>query len=350
MKTQNQIRNEIRSIDNKLYSSKEMIDQKTLTALSKEKANLLFLKMYLETNPTEEQVKRQLQQVTREIELKESRFAAWNMNAGKAFETQVKAKAHYEKINDLPRLRTQQTTLQYLLSWAMEKMKTHVLTVSRTFPAKHPRKGDKTFFIEKIKSARLIQPYVKVFLPKIHTIRANYPLWEKRIKEVQEGKAVLSLRYWSEKPYRSKQIEFARIDKDSGVGIQQFFMWTFSPLVDGFTVDPNEICQNDGLSLDDFKSWFKGYDLSKPLAIIHFTHFRYWAMTIDFFQDNEQKAATVENYLFSANYAQIMCLQFIYEQGKVFHVNSLHNTDKKHTLHAFIVEVPNFRSSTNENF
>ena len=26
---------------------------------------------------------------------------------------------------------------------------------------------------------------------------------------------------------------------------------------------------------DDFKEWFKGYDLSKPMAIIHFTAFRY---------------------------------------------------------------------------
>ena len=29
------------------------------------------------------------------------------------------------------------------------------------------------------------------------------------------------------------------------------------------------------MSLDDFKAWFKGYDLHKPMAIIHFTNYRY---------------------------------------------------------------------------
>lgn len=32
---------------------------------------------------------------------------------------------------------------------------------------------------------------------------------------------------------------------------------------------------NDGLSLSDWREWFKGYDLTKPMAIIHFTPFRY---------------------------------------------------------------------------
>ena len=35
------------------------------------------------------------------------------------------------------------------------------------------------------------------------------------------------------------------------------------------------ISKNDGLLLDDFKAWFKGYDLSEPMAIIQFTKFRY---------------------------------------------------------------------------
>lgn len=35
------------------------------------------------------------------------------------------------------------------------------------------------------------------------------------------------------------------------------------------------LAKNDGLSLEDFKAWFKNYDLSEPLAIIQFTKFRY---------------------------------------------------------------------------
>ena len=37
----------------------------------------------------------------------------------------------------------------------------------------------------------------------------------------------------------------------------------------------NELAKNDGLTLPDFKEWFYKYDLSTPMAIIHFTKFRY---------------------------------------------------------------------------
>lgn len=56
-------------------------------------------------------------------------------------------------------------------------MKTYVITLSQYFLATHKRAGDPTDFKEKFLSGE-----------KIHTIRANYPLWEKRIKEVQEGR------------------------------------------------------------------------------------------------------------------------------------------------------------------
>ena len=35
------------------------------------------------------------------------------------------------------------------------------------------------------------------------------------------------------------------------------------------------LAKNDGLSDDDFREWFKKIDFSKPMAIIHFTDFRY---------------------------------------------------------------------------
>ena len=59
-------------------------------------------------------------------------------------------------------------------------MKTYVITLSRHFLANHKRAGEETHFKEKLLSGE-----------KLHTIRANYPLWEKRIKEVQEGRAVI---------------------------------------------------------------------------------------------------------------------------------------------------------------
>jgi len=165
-------------------------------------------------------------------------------------------------------------------------MKTYVLTVSRTFPANHKRKGDKTYFEDKI-----LKRYSDFdnFLgwQKIHTIRANYPFWEKRIKKVQEGKAVLSIRYWSGKPYNSKQVEICQLDENSGIGIEnlhapnwhleknrinELCIWGENI---GMHIQTEVLAKNDGLSIDDFEEWFKKYNLSEPMAIIHFTKFRY---------------------------------------------------------------------------
>lgn len=103
--------------------------------------------------------------------------------------------------------------------------------------------------------------------------------WEKRIKDIQEGKAFLSVRQWSGKPYWSKQIEIARLTTANGVGIQKlcFLGDNFNGgyIRNGAYPSDKILAKNDGLSLADWEEWFRGYDLSKPLAIIHFTKFRY---------------------------------------------------------------------------
>ena len=160
-------------------------------------------------------------------------------------------------------------------------MKTYVLTVSRTFPKTHKRAGEETFFKERILSALSKDP---LMWNKIHTIRANYVLWANRIKEIQEGKAILSIRYWSGKPYNSKQVGICQLDKNSGIGVQKlgfYYDRIDEPFIDtpeqhiGYVGKTNLFAKNDGLSLEDFKDWFRKYDLSKPMAIIHFTKFRY---------------------------------------------------------------------------
>jgi hypothetical protein len=72
---------------------------------------------------------------------------------------------------------------------------------------------------------------------------------------------------------------------DSGVGVQELEWRTevtasvapsaYEGFPLGRPVDVNELSKNDGLSLADFKAFFNGYDLSQPLASIHFTTFRY---------------------------------------------------------------------------
>lgn len=156
-------------------------------------------------------------------------------------------------------------------------MKTYVLTVSKTFPKTHKRAGESTEFVYNISRLFLLDN------TKIHTIRANYPLWARRAKEINAGRAILSIRYWSGKPYNSKQIEICRLEK---IEVQQLF-FEYGQLTDPFVrwqdskngntthISIYELAKNDGLTLDDFKDWFKKYDLSKPMAIIHFTTFRY---------------------------------------------------------------------------
>lgn len=161
-------------------------------------------------------------------------------------------------------------------------MKTYVITLSRYFPVKHSKAGEQTSFRDAFEAGQVFNrgsecTYLR---PKLHTIRANYLLWEKRIKEVQEGNAVLSVRQWSGKPYCSKQIEIARLTAEDGVGIQKLcFPNRLTAWVDyperKLSVDFKHLAKNDGLSLSDWCDWFRHYDLSKSLAIIHFTKFRY---------------------------------------------------------------------------
>lgn len=99
-------------------------------------------------------------------------------------------------------------------------MKTYVITLSRNFLANHKRAGEETHFKEKFILGQGLTDYNTPSMAKIHTIRTNYPLWEKRIKEVQEGRAVLSIRQWTGKPYRSQQVEIATLTAERGVGIQ----------------------------------------------------------------------------------------------------------------------------------
>lgn len=144
-------------------------------------------------------------------------------------------------------------------------MKTYVITLSQVFPATHARAGEPTGFRENLCKT------------KLHTIRANYEFWKTRFEQIEKGEACLSIRQWTGKPYRSKQVEIGRLTREDGIGIERlmFDKSRFLPHVNYKPVGVGNLANNDGLSLEDWSEWFKGYDLSKPLAIIHFTKFRY---------------------------------------------------------------------------
>lgn len=166
-------------------------------------------------------------------------------------------------------------------------MKTFVITLSSVFPTTHPRKGKGTAFAPSFRNGQTCRKCKEntpalcmgecFSVRKIHTIRANYPLWKKRIAQIQNGEAILSIRQWTGKPYRSKQVEIARLTAEDGVGIQELKLTDLSKptTISGGRVELPTLAKNDGLSFGDWFNWFRGYDLSKPLAIIHFTKFRY---------------------------------------------------------------------------
>lgn len=178
-------------------------------------------------------------------------------------------------------------------------MKTYVIMLAKTFPRGHFAEGRLTFFKEKMMLAlgcphcdteqdlsgdnisKCNSCMYATMNKKLHTIRGNYELWESRFKEIDAGKACLSIREWEGKPYRSKQVEIIRLTKEDGIGLQRlsFAMNSHAhPFIDGISsVKADEIAHNDGITYFEWREreWFSDCDLSKQFAIIHFTKFRY---------------------------------------------------------------------------
>ena len=165
-------------------------------------------------------------------------------------------------------------------------VKTYVVYVSEKFPAYHPKAGDLTLFAHAITNALNNQQSVNVIhngeslvcdKKKIHTIRKNYEEWKRKETEINEGRAVLSIRQWNGTRYvkGATWTEIARLEK---IGVQRldFLNGAFSSPAIKYSIHVLEdIALNDGLSLGKFYHWFKPYNLNEPLAIIHFTDFRY---------------------------------------------------------------------------
>ncbi len=142
------------------------------------------------------------------------------------------------------------------------KGKCYVLIVSTHFLKGHAREGDQTGFMAKIMTC-----------DKKHTMRGNYGYWKQVVDDVNAGKAYLSVRAWSGKPYRSKQKEFFRMHN---VGLQkaEYDEFLLRWYIDDKWITTRRLANNDGLSKADFISWFPNPP-KEPLALIHFTNFRY---------------------------------------------------------------------------
>jgi hypothetical protein len=211
-------------------------------------------------------------------------------------------------------------------------MRTYVLLISKGFPDGHPKAGKLTGFKTKIKNGI-----------KIHTIRANYELWKNRIEDVAGGAAVLSLRQWEGLPYRSPQKEFMRLTADSGIGIQKLYCrgrWE----INGKGVPKEELAVNDGLDTNDFTAWFMDVPVFTPLALIHFTGFRYEESRPPLLRKQgerrEKTATTVPETV--RNYAARITA--IFQDHLVYDVTDREWIQLQNKLEELIVEMRNFYS------
>lgn len=177
-----------------------------------------------------------------------------------------------------------------------------VVTLSKTFFSRTPCKGQETGFKDKVTTGR-----------KVHTCRSNYEYWRAKIEKITATGGVLSVRQWSEKPYRSPQEVITEIPAGI-VGVQKLELrrekhvvnhyaeeqvkaiatttyYDYMAEVDGHPVPLEILAENDGLTVDEFKAWFspvfddaekKYHELAAAasgftidFAIIHFTKRRY---------------------------------------------------------------------------
>jgi hypothetical protein len=152
-----------------------------------------------------------------------------------------------------------------------KKIKTYVITVMVKFPKKGITVPQTTGFKKKILSGE-----------KKHTIRRNYEFWKKRIDQINDGKAVLSIRQWKGLPYRSEQKEIKSFGKGQ-VGYQRATLTGGGADV-AVMIGENEykflsdkaikkLVKNDGITMEQFTSFFKESVLDG--IIIHFSKLRY---------------------------------------------------------------------------
>lgn len=170
-----------------------------------------------------------------------------------------------------------------------KKIVRYRIPVSVNFPQTHARKGEQTYFVEKIRLALMQSKYPNIQVsaesannlklwPKLHTCRVKLQSWGKKIEKIAKGEAVLELYYWTGKPYNSKTVTICQLGKDDGIGLQKISFkdgFIETPVINDYPQNAFSIALNDGLLWADFRDWFKNYDLSKEMAIIHFTPFRY---------------------------------------------------------------------------
>lgn len=158
-----------------------------------------------------------------------------------------------------------------------KKLKNYSITIPRVFPAGHPKKGEKTYLVQKI-LAQCKDEFGAILPAKIHAILPNYGQWKKRIEEVVAEKAELSLNFAN----GDQAVTIRILNHKDNIGIQPLKINkdTSTAVVDSAEVEMPLLAANEGFSsAEDLMEMLSGFDLNKTHAIIHFTKFRYQVLS-----------------------------------------------------------------------
>lgn len=161
-----------------------------------------------------------------------------------------------------------------------------VITLSRTFPAYHPKAGQPTYFVEQVLDALGIEFYDLDYLDLLHELNPNkssivwdffsdlqvfnYDFTRQKLHTIRAGHRwkqgnKASLRVWSGKPYNSPQIIIAP-DVEIKTAVFEKRLTSHSgmaPFINGWLINPDILCdvaENDGLDKADLLAWFKWSD------------------------------------------------------------------------------------------
>lgn len=162
---------------------------------------------------------------------------------------------------------------------------TYPIILATRFPVGHCFEGEPTGFEDKLHTALGCKLNAGKYdecsqfcMRKLHTIRTNYEAWEKRFEKIYRDEAVLSIRVWEGRPYHSKQREIVRLSRKDGIGLQKLDTIQVPSnyaFINHTPVIYKKLAQNDGLSMWAWYHWLAPLASTEPMAIIHFTHFRY---------------------------------------------------------------------------
>jgi hypothetical protein len=145
--------------------------------------------------------------------------------------------------------------------------------MSRAFPKKHRRQGMETFFMEKILASLGIS--LKTLPVHLSGIVNDFQMLcapeETKLTTIRAGNRwkagdMASLRVWSDKPYCSKQVEFAQVQMkkvwEFEIKVVDKRHWgifinkKYSGVFDEYSMSVVRLAKNDGLTVEDFVSWF----------------------------------------------------------------------------------------------